>query len=419
MSELERDEAPKSTAAQSMLSLYLPALILGLGSSIAAPALPVYAKSFDVSFGVASLAIIVYGLGSTVATVPTGYLIDRVGRRKIVLAGPIMTALTSFLVVTAQSFPELLVYRFLGGWALQMWMLGRLAMITDTGGERRGRQITGMYGMDSTGRLLGPAVGGFAAAIWDVRVPFILHGILALLAIVPSFRLVRETNPAGQRTAERAESGTVGWRATMAQLLAVPVLMLFLVQLLASMTRGSIWGGTLDLYVVYAYGLGPEALGLLVAVTSAIGVPITFGIGHVMDRFGRKATLVPGLVLLGLGLLSMAVTAFASLAFSVYAVSLFLVRAAVSATSGTMQVLASDVAPPQGRGRFLGAWRLVSELGQLMSPVAFAVLSEGYGFGVAFLFLSLTSLGAAFVLGALVKETLGARRQQAPLASGS
>src|SRR5438270_12356772 len=104
MSELERDDAPKSTAAQSMLSLYLPALILGLGTSIAAPALPVYAKSFDVSFGVASLAIIVYGLGSTVATMPTGYLVERLGRRKLVRAGPMRTALTSSLSVPGRSF---------------------------------------------------------------------------------------------------------------------------------------------------------------------------------------------------------------------------------------------------------------------------------------------------------------------------
>ena len=409
MSQPDQGDAARG-ARYSILSLYLPALILALGTGIAAPALPVYAKSFDISFGVASLVIIVHMVGGAAASIPTGYLLDRIGRRKIVLVGPIITALTSFLIAAAQSFPELLVYRFLNGAAAQMWVLARLAIITDTGGERRGRQITSMFGMDSVGRLLGPAVGGFAAAAWDVRVPFILHGIVALLAIVPSFKMVRETNPtpAGPATTAAAPGGKQGG-ASLADLLIFPVLALFLVQLLASLTRGSIWGGTLDLYVVYAYGVGPEMLGLLGVITGAISIPITFTTGPLMDRFGRKTILVPGLALLGAGLGFMALTAYALSPFAVYVVAFFLVRAAVSTTSGSMQVLGSDVAPPHARGRFFGMWRLMGEIGTFLSPVLFALLAERFGFTASFVFLTLTALGAALVLGTQVRETLGAQ----------
>src|SRR2546430_17212266 len=106
-----RNEVNTSTAIlsrQNVLSLYLPAVILALGNGIALPALPVYARSFDVSFGIASMVLVATGLGSLVAGLPTGFLLDRVGRRKVVLAGPILTAAASFLVVTAHSFPELL-----------------------------------------------------------------------------------------------------------------------------------------------------------------------------------------------------------------------------------------------------------------------------------------------------------------------
>ena len=149
---------------QNLLSLYLPAVILALGTGIALPALPIYARSFDVSLGVASSALVATGLGGLVAGVPTGYLLDRFGRRNIILAGPIVTALSSFLVVTANTFPELLAYRFIGGVAAQMWMLGRLAIVADTGADaQRGRQITGMHAMDSGGRIAGPLVGGLIA----------------------------------------------------------------------------------------------------------------------------------------------------------------------------------------------------------------------------------------------------------------
>ncbi len=51
---------------------------------------------------------------------------------------------------------------------------------------QRGRQMSGMVGTEGAGRLIGPALGGLLAA-WSIRVPFVAHGVLALLAIVPSF----------------------------------------------------------------------------------------------------------------------------------------------------------------------------------------------------------------------------------------
>jgi MFS family permease len=57
--------------------------------------------------------------------IPTGLLLDRVGRRPILLVGPVLAAASSFLIAAARSFPELLVYRFIGRWAAQMWRESR------------------------------------------------------------------------------------------------------------------------------------------------------------------------------------------------------------------------------------------------------------------------------------------------------
>lgn len=397
-------------------------MAFALGAGIATPAIPVFAKSFDVTFGVAALVLIVYEAGGAVGTVPTGYMIDRIGRRRILLAGPILAAISSILVFQAHSFPELLIYRFIGGWARQMWMLSRLTMIADTGAERqRGREVMGLIGMESVGRLMGPAVGGFVAAAWDVRVPFLLHALLSLIAIAPSFKLTRETAPI--RTARR-EGGERSARAeTLAALLTIPVLMFFLAQLLTNLTRGSLQAGTTHLYAVYAYGVGPETIGTLAATAGLIGIPIIFSTGHIMDRFGRTATAVPGFTIMGFALAFMASTAYVHAPFSFFVAAFLLVQLSTSISAGNIQVIGSLIAPANVRGRFFGIWRLVGEGGSTASPAIFAVLAETSGYASSFLFLCACAFGAAIILltqvrGALRRGEEAAAAAQA-VASGS
>ncbi len=414
---MSQSEVPSNNplmSRENWLSLYVPAIILALGTSIALPALPIYAKSFDVSFGVASMVVVASGLGSLVAGLPTGFLMDRIGRRKIILAGPIAAAITSFLVVAAQSFPELLVYRFLGGMATQMWMLGRLAIIADSSGEgQRGRQITGMHAMDSAGRIAGPLVGGLIAAAWDVRIPFIVHGLLCLVAVVPSFKLLKETAPPKTTATKQRES--LGIRAVLRDwptwLLTTPILTFLGAQFVGAVTRGALNNGTLHLYAVYTYGVDAATIGFLATAASVLSIPIMVGSGAVMDRFGRKATIVPGFSLLATTLAFVALTAHEAWPFSIYVVGFLLVVGANNITTGNMQTLSTDIAPAHARGSFFGLSQTVVQVGHVLSPAIFAMLTDNVSAASAFLFLGACSLAVAILVGTLVRDPIRERRQ--------
>ena len=70
------------------------------------------------SFGVANLILVLSAVGGAAATLPTGYMVDKVGRKFVLIAGPCLAAAASLLTAQAHSFPELLVYRFIAGWAM-------------------------------------------------------------------------------------------------------------------------------------------------------------------------------------------------------------------------------------------------------------------------------------------------------------
>jgi MFS family permease len=407
LSDSQEIETGGVLSSYQFLTLYFPAFILSLGYSIATPAIPVFAKSFDTGFGVASLVIVVHALGGLIAAVPTGFLVDHLGRRPMLFAGPVLMAAASVLTAVAQSFPELLVYRFLGGGAMEMWRQARLAMIADVSkSRRRGRQMSGMVGTEGAAKLMGPAVGG-ALAAWSIRTPFLVHGALAFLAIVPSFFLVRESAPVGNKDADKTKKDGLGTRALLVMMLDAKYRGFFAAQFFASMTRGLLWGGTLLLYAVYAYDAGPQLLGGLATTTSIVGIPITLSCGYLMDRFGRKTTMVPGFVCMALGLMFLASSAQWHWSLASFLAAVIWTHAGQSVTAGSMQVLGSDMAPAVARGRFFGFWRLIGEIGGLVSPALFALMAEQIAYSAAFALFALCSLATAALLTFSVKETVG------------
>ena len=229
------------------LSLHLPAVAMGLGQGITTPVLPIFARDeFNVGVALAAYLFVAQMLGGMTASVPVGYAIDRWGRRRILLAGPLITAAALFLTATAQSFAMLLVFRFIAGWGQQMWMLSRLTVIADRGGGARGRQITSMFGIQQVGILAGPLAGGILASTVNLQAAFILQGVVSILAVVPSFFVYRESAPKpSAANGGPAASGPIddfSWRS----LLSRPILVLFTAQLFGMTARGgAIGGGTL------------------------------------------------------------------------------------------------------------------------------------------------------------------------------
>lgn len=401
---MSSDLAAESRAVSwnAVLSTYLPALILALGTGIALPAVPTLARSFHVSFAEASGVTTVFLIGTVAGTVPTGWLIDRFGRRRVMLAGPLLTAVMAFLVVTAHSFPELLVYRFFDGFASQMWLIGRLAAISHGAApSQRGKQVSWMFGMDNTGKLAGPIVGGFIATSWGPRGPFAVYGVLAVLTLIPAYLYLRDT-PRAERAVAQASAPP---RKLSLREIVMPRLTYFGVVLFAALARGPVQADLLYLYVAYAYHLTAKDIGFLATSAAGISLPLSLVSGYMLDRFGRKRAMVPGFagVTVTMGLL--AVVAIVHISFTWYLV-IFLTGIGFQAlTGGSIQTIGADVAPPEARGMFLGLWRFTGQGGTALSPVAFAFLASAVNYGASFAFIAVSAFAVAYLVARRVPQS--------------
>jgi MFS family permease len=395
---------------ETCLDTYLPALVFALGTGVALPAIPTLARSFHVSFGIASGVLTAFLLGGTVGTIPTGWLIDRFGRRRIMLAGPILTATLALLVCVSQNFPELLVLRFLDGWAAQMWLLGRLTGISArAGSNQRGRQVSWMFGMDTVGRLSGPIAGGFIAIAWGLRAPFAAYALLALATLIPVLLFIRDVEDGPLHS--RSEAVGTRQKLTARQIIQ-PRLAFFILAFFAALARGPIFADLFHLYAAFQYNLGPKAIGLLATSGSATSLPVGFLAGWLMDRFGRRRTLIPGFCAVTCAMLLLGLTALLHAPLSWYVAAFLTGVVSQSLTSGSIQTIGADVAPPEARGFFLGLWNFTNQGGLALSPIAFAFVSDSAGYPSAFVMLAGAALVVAVLLIGFVPET---GRQRPPV----
>ncbi|MEA2991563.1 MAG: hypothetical protein QOD40_483 [Alphaproteobacteria bacterium] len=393
----------KAISWDALLSTYLPAFMLALGAGIVLPVIPALAQSFDVSFGVASGVITAFMIGNLAATLPSGWLIDRFGRRPVAIAGPSLAAIMSLLVIFAESFTQLLVLRFFAGCATQMWLMARLAAISHgAAAGQRGRQISWLFAMDSAGKLAGPAIGGVLATAFGIRAAFVAYAVLASIALIPTLLFAEDT----PRHAEaKAKGNEPAPRKLSLKEIVLPRLPYFGVALFAGLARGPIYSGMLDLYAAFAYQLGPAQIAFLATGANLINLPIAFVAGWMMDHFGRKRTMVPGFSGVAITMVALAVCAFIPLSYAWYVALFFVAVTAQALTGSSIQTVGADVAPPEARGMFLGVWRLTGQSGSTLSPVLFAVIAEMLGYGSSFLFVAASAAVVAFLLIFYVPET--------------
>src|SRR4051812_1243415 len=108
---------------QVLLGLYGPSVLLSLGQGMVVPTIPALAASFDVSAGLAAQMVTARMLGGVIALLPVGQVLDRFGRKPVLVAGPLIVALASALTALAPFFPLLLLAQFLTGLGSSAWMI--------------------------------------------------------------------------------------------------------------------------------------------------------------------------------------------------------------------------------------------------------------------------------------------------------
>jgi len=365
-------------------------------------------RTFALSAFTASATFIVaFGATKAVANLATGVLIDRIGRKPVLVAGWVVGAPVPLLLIWAPTWGWVIAANVLLGVNQAMtWSTTVVMKIDLVGPARRGTALgfneAAGYGAVSITAL---ATGAIAARYGLRPEPFFLGIASAALGLGLSALFVRETRgharheAAGERT--RHDGGdnfsAIAARATWRDPTLSAVSQAGLVN---NAVDGLAWGILPLLFA--ADGQSVEAIGVLAALYPGVWCVAQLFTGSLSDRVGRKPLIVAGMVVQGAALALMAATT----GFAPWATGAVMIGIGTALVYPTLIAAVGDVAHPTWRATAVGVYRFWRDFGYVVGALVGGVAADLFDLRVAVLAVALLSVGSGIVAAARMDETI-------------
>lgn len=373
--------------------VYLPNLLIATGQGAMLPVLVYAARQVHASPAAAGALVAVNGLGTMVFDLPSGRIVARLGEwgAAWVAAALLVIGISGSLL--AGSFPALAAAVFVQAAGWSVWSLVRLSHLSRVAPVfARGRALSLFGGVVRAGNVLGPFVYLAVEHHNDARAAFAVY--LAFVVVGFAWVVVARdrTDAAGRARAAPIRPGRI-LRDHRRGLLVAGIGALGV-----SILRGS-RNAIVPLWAAHL-GLDSATASMLVGVSSLVDLALFYPAGVASDRFGRRAVLLPCIVLLSLGHLLVPLShAFDTL----FAVS-FLLALGNGMGAGIVMTLGADLTPDEGRASFLAVWRTISDGGTASGPLIDAAVVALASLPLAGPVVGLVGLGAAGIVARWLEE---------------
>ncbi len=146
--------------------------------------------------GAAGVALAAFAVGNISVVIPSGYLSDRIGRRKLLIGGLAVAAVSTALVGFTSSLPVFLIAAYVAGAATGVFISPQQAAVADVVGNksRGGTAVATFQMMADFGSIGGSLLVGLIAQYTSFEWAFLVSGSILALAAA-GWVLAPETRP--------------------------------------------------------------------------------------------------------------------------------------------------------------------------------------------------------------------------------
>ena len=334
------------------------------------PLFPLLREAFDVSYAALGLLVTLLNVATGVCQLPSGFLVDRIGPRPVLIAGLAISGVAIGAIGFAPSYGVIVALVMVAGIGISVFHPADYSILSasvDDGWHGRAFGLHTFSG--NVGFMLAPGGMLLFASLWDWRGAMIAAGLLSVLVV--AFFVVAGgilKDPAAHRPAE-AKPGTSGF----APLLNVPVMVLFLFFVTVAMITAGVQSFSVAALVTHQdIGLG-AANSVLTAYLVAAAFGVLLG-GPLADRTKRHGFTATVALLLSAGLF------FLIGALPLPVLALMLGFAAAGLLQGSIRpardIMVKAVTPDGATGRVFAFVSTGLNVGAAITPVVFGYLID-------------------------------------------
>ncbi len=368
-----------------MLIVIVGVSFLGLG--LVMPLRALYGRQIGASSAEIGLMTTSFLLAGFLATPGIGWLSDHFGYKNVLWIGLMLHAILMLAYIFVQDPLMLIGLRGLEGVASVSVLPPTRAMMNALAPRgRQGEALGLLSAAQTTGILIGPAVGALLASQTGYTLSFIIASIPLVLAAIVTMLFLRgqakqdvNFSPSEQRTA-------------LSGLFTRPLLLTYGLQLILMISNGVV----MAIWSLYMLDRGATLPQIGLSYTT-FALPIIFIAplaGRLSDRYGRYWLFLAGFSLTGIifCIYSLpSVTAWPIIIISI-------VEGVVTSLARTsLDGLLADVIPHQALGKVQANYTAAGLIGNLLGATA-AGLLYAFSTGLPFLIEGLILLGASLVL---------------------
>jgi len=344
------------------------------------PVMPLYVSAMGGTPFQIGLIIGLFSFMAMVLRPPTGWFIDTRGCRVVLLAGMAIFMLASFGYVIAHSVTMVLALRLFHGMGMGLFPTAATVVVAEVAPPARRGEAMGWFGIaNSVGLIIGPAVGTPIATGAGFRTLFLVAGGMALIGLVCIWLLPRIGQMPAKTTRPPRPQDFFSRAAVLPS-----VLLLFLYVP---------YGAVVAFIPIIATGRGLANPGTFYTVYALAVLLIRAKAGHVSDRRGRAAVIIPGMLLAGIAFAVLGLTSdriWVLVAAAIYGLGFGSVQPALMA-------LTADRVPLAERGKAMGTFYTAWELGITTGSTGAGLLLKVTDFPLMLLASSIIPMAGALL----------------------
>ena len=322
------------------------------------PLFPLFLDSHGASEMEVSYVISLSGLATTALMIPAGFLMERVGKKRMLLIGLLIWTVTPIFMGAAGDWrvvaPLYMFYNVADAFVGPT----RMTMISEYAVPESQATVFGIMSMDwAVGGIVSPPLSGFLAESTGWHLSFQVAAVVMALALVPTL-LIREGKD-GEKQEERVSAFSI-FRGEH-----LPTISLFFGFACAASIGQGVVNTMFPIFLKNQMGLPLSSIGLFFTGSSVVSLLSQVPGGWLADRYGRKRVILAFLLPIPLIFGAWAVAGGWVAMLALY--SLF--AGCLGMTGNASMALMSDSFPPELRGAAFSVRMTGFRMGSIVGPL--------------------------------------------------